>query len=282
MNTVSRDEHVPEIERHISTVKERYRATYNSLPFNRLPVRMIVELVYAMTFWLHAFQAQDGLSAHMSPREIVNGAKITADKHCVIPLGAYAQTHEQHDNTMSSRTVGAIALRSTGNSQGGHFFFSLQTGKRISRNYWTELTMPADVVRRVHEMANSAHANQLTFGDRDNNEHEDDKVGVESIENDRFSPSDPQSGSSDNEDEEEANVATEHDAGNPEHVADIMEGYEAHDTSPGDDASIAPPGEDTDESPLERVAVKQEDVEWRPEEAQEDEEYRKEASETPS
>jgi septation ring formation regulator EzrA len=33
LNTVSSDEHVPDIERHIRTIKERTRSMYNMLPF---------------------------------------------------------------------------------------------------------------------------------------------------------------------------------------------------------------------------------------------------------
>ena len=37
LHTVSRNEHVPVIERFIRTVKERVRAMYNTVPFKRLP-----------------------------------------------------------------------------------------------------------------------------------------------------------------------------------------------------------------------------------------------------
>ena len=127
LNTVSRDEHVPEVERHIRTLKERCRSVVNALPFKKMPNRMVAELVYAMTFWLNAFPAADGVSAHMSPREIVTGLMVDAKKHCVVPFGAYVQTHEQHDNSMAPRTIGAIALRPSGNDQGGHYFLSLTT-----------------------------------------------------------------------------------------------------------------------------------------------------------
>lgn len=180
LNTVSRDENVPEVERHIRTLKERCRATFNSLPFTKLPSRVIVELVYTMIFWLHAFPVLDGVSAHISPREIVTGVRITAEKHCVIPFGAYAQTHQQNGNTTDSRTVGALALRPTGKAQGGNFFLNLQTGKRIRRNRWTELPIPTYVVRRVHQLGNSAIGSRLTFGDRANSE--DDNAEIHSTE----------------------------------------------------------------------------------------------------
>jgi hypothetical protein len=44
LNTVSNDEHVPEIERHIRTVKECVRAIYNTVPFKEMPPRLIVEM----------------------------------------------------------------------------------------------------------------------------------------------------------------------------------------------------------------------------------------------
>lgn len=177
LNVVARDEHVPEIERHIRTLKERCRAVFNTLPFNKMPNRMIVELVYAMNFWIHAFPACDGVSEHISPREIVTGVSLDANKHCVVPFGAYVQTHEQHDNSMATRTIGAITLRPSGNAQGGHYFLSLQTGRRIIRNKWTEVPMPADVVGRVEKMAGSRTVNRLQFGDRNNAEEENEDAG---------------------------------------------------------------------------------------------------------
>lgn len=53
---------------------------------------------------------------------------------------------------MLPRTTGAIALRPTGSAQGGHYFYSLTTGKRINRNQWTVLPMPADVIQRIDRL----------------------------------------------------------------------------------------------------------------------------------
>ena len=48
VNIISAEEHVPEIERYIRTVKERTIAIYNSLSFNRFSTRVIIEMVRAM------------------------------------------------------------------------------------------------------------------------------------------------------------------------------------------------------------------------------------------
>ena len=63
LNTAGHDDHVPEIERHIRTVKERSRAIYNTVPFTRFPARMIIEMIYNCNFWLNAFPHPDGVSA---------------------------------------------------------------------------------------------------------------------------------------------------------------------------------------------------------------------------
>ena len=53
LNITSHDEHVPEIERFIRTVKERLWAIVNTLPFKQYPNRLMVETVYNAIFWLN-------------------------------------------------------------------------------------------------------------------------------------------------------------------------------------------------------------------------------------
>jgi hypothetical protein len=97
----------------------------------------------------------------------VTGQQLDFNKHCKLEFGAYVQTHEQHDNSMDSRTIGAIALRPTGNTQGGYFFMSLATGRRITRRSWTALPMPQDVIDRVNTIAQQQNVNRgLLFLDR--------------------------------------------------------------------------------------------------------------------
>ena len=167
LNTVARGEHVPEAERYIRTIKERARCVYNTMPFMKIPGRMVAELIYYCVFWLNSFPAKDGVSADLSPRAIVTGSHIDFNKHCKLEFGAYVQAHEEHDNTMTTRTTGAIALRPTGNAQGSYYLYSLSTGRVLNRNHWTVLPMPQDVVDRVHTLARRAAANvALTFADR--------------------------------------------------------------------------------------------------------------------
>eukprot|EP00957_Ditylum_brightwellii_P011842 892593-Ditylum_brightwellii.AAC.1 len=74
-------------------------------------------------------------------------------KHCRIPFGAYAQTHEEGSNDMSERTLGAISLGPVGNVQGSYKFMNLRTGKLIHRNHFDELPVTEDIQKRVAQLS---------------------------------------------------------------------------------------------------------------------------------
>jgi hypothetical protein len=67
VNITGRDEHVPEIKRDIRTVKEITRAIFNTLPFDILPHRMIVKIMYNGIFWLNCFPHKQGIHPTLSP-----------------------------------------------------------------------------------------------------------------------------------------------------------------------------------------------------------------------
>ena len=164
LETVSDDEHVPEAERCIRTTKERCRAIWSGLPFQAVPARMMIELVLGCVTWLNTFPQNNGVSPVVSPRALVTGIRVDYNRHCQIEAEAHTQTHEEHSNNMTQRTIGAIALRPTGNVQGSHCFLNLQSGQRITRACWNELPMPQDVIDRIHVLARRSKAHRgLTF-----------------------------------------------------------------------------------------------------------------------
>ena len=132
LNETSRDEHVGDIERYIRTVKERMRAIYNTLPFHKVPGRLVIEMAKTAVFWLNAFPPFGGASRDLSPRTILTGQKVDYKRHCRFQFGEYAQTHKEHDNSMNPRTVGALALRPVGNGQGS--FFSQRYDRKSSQS----------------------------------------------------------------------------------------------------------------------------------------------------
>ena len=62
LNKCSREEHVPVAERRIRTLKERCRCIFNTMPFNKLPGMLIVQMVSTCNFWLNIFPPTDGVS----------------------------------------------------------------------------------------------------------------------------------------------------------------------------------------------------------------------------
>ena len=69
----------------------------------------------------------------------MTGKYLDWKKSCKLHFGAYAQVHEDRNvtNTLEERAQGAICLGPTGNQQGTYNFFSLRSGKKITRGKFT-------------------------------------------------------------------------------------------------------------------------------------------------
>ena len=159
-NPTSAFEHVSEVERHIRTIKERVRASLSSFPWKKAIPRVIVkETVKHCMKMLNAIPPKSGLTTQLSPRNIVTGKTLNYKHHFKMPIGDYAQVHEEEQprNSMAERTLGAICLGPIDNVQGGYKFMSLRTGKMIKRYAWTPIPMTQEVIDRV-----------LSFGEQEN------------------------------------------------------------------------------------------------------------------
>jgi hypothetical protein len=129
-NICGPNEHVPEIERKICTIKERVQSILTTLPFNNLSQVIIVHLVIFSAMWLNFFPPSGGVSPTLSPQTIVTGLNVDFERHCRIPFGGYAQVHAEPKPTndaLLSCTVGGISLGPTGNIQGTYKFLSKLT-----------------------------------------------------------------------------------------------------------------------------------------------------------
>jgi hypothetical protein len=173
LNKCSREEHVPVVERRIRTLKERCRCIHNTLPFKKMPGMLVVQMVSACNFWLNIYPPKDGVSRSINPRELMTGIKIDYNKHIHAEFGEYVQVHEEHDNSMKTCTTGAIATKPTGNAQGGHWFYSLTTGRMLDRQKWTPLPMPDDVIERINVLAKAGQVG-MNFTNSRNEEYDDD------------------------------------------------------------------------------------------------------------
>jgi hypothetical protein len=113
---------------------------------------ILIELIYHVVLWLNAFPLKNsGVSANLSPRELVIRHKLDFKKHCRAQFGSYCEVHDEPvpTNSMMSRTTPAIVLGPTGNLQGTYKFFSLTTGKKLKRRQFLPYPMPDSVIARV-------------------------------------------------------------------------------------------------------------------------------------
>ena len=94
----------------------------------------------------------------MPPRTLVTKRTITYGPIMRLPFGVYAQVTIDGDNTMMPRTVGAVAIMSTGNAKGCAHFFVLDTGWMITAKTWNVRLITKDVIDRVHRLARMARA----------------------------------------------------------------------------------------------------------------------------
>ena len=133
-----------------------------------------MELVSSCVFWLKICPRKSGVSNKMSPRTIIKEIMIYYNKHCKLNFGQYVPTHESHvRSTGTAHTIGALALRPTGNKQEGCYFYSLGTFRTINLNLCTPLPMPDDVISHIHDLARNDPTG-ITFTDRNENKIEED------------------------------------------------------------------------------------------------------------
>ena len=153
-------QHVRRIERAIRTLKERVRCCWVLLPYTKAPKLMVDENAMDMTACLNDLPHKEGISRTLSPGMIVLGRNKTDCKQLKVTFGAYCEVYIGTTNTTEQRSVGAIALRPS-NSEGGYWFMSLESGRKIHGYLWNELPIPTHVVRRVEELASNENAPDL-------------------------------------------------------------------------------------------------------------------------
>jgi len=118
---------------------ERINATINTFPPEQYPQQLIAEIVYN-TVELSTTQVQ--YTSDIKLKNNWTGSTIDYKKHCRKPFGTYVQVHEQHNNSLMTRTSGTIALCPSRNAQGSYYFLNLHSVTQVICNNWTILPMP--------------------------------------------------------------------------------------------------------------------------------------------
>ena len=184
---------------------------------------MLIEFVKGSVLWMNVFPVKNGVSKTHSPRTIVTGQQVDFNQHFPVELGAYFQTHEEHDNSTRTRTVGVIALRPNENSQGGFYLLSLTTGHHTDHRNWTDLPMPNEVMDHIHALAwRNRDANGINFGWRDgtpilDNEDDDNDMADPDYNPDHYDSEDDDDYDSNSKDDGDDDAG----ANNPQYIAGV-------------------------------------------------------------
>ena len=93
LNPAANNEHVPEVERVIRTIKERNRSSVNALPYTKYPKEFKKALIANAVTWINMFPHADGISNVLSPRAIVTGMTPDYNIHCRVPIGTKCEVH---------------------------------------------------------------------------------------------------------------------------------------------------------------------------------------------
>ena len=76
LTTCDKNAHVHVVERAIRFVKERIRGLKSMLPFNRLPRRLLMEIVYSIITKINSISCGKRPEHGMSPRHLITGNKL--------------------------------------------------------------------------------------------------------------------------------------------------------------------------------------------------------------
>jgi hypothetical protein len=151
---------------------------------------------------------------------------------------------------MKTRTTGAIATKPTGNAQGGHWFYSLTTGRMLDRRQWTPLPMPSDVIERIHVLAKASQVG-MNFTNMRNEIYDDFNDNDSDYDSDEDSDYDSDDESSAGDDDDYDDFIEGVDIDNPPDPPDPptanVDETQQHQTDDDDDDNITENENDTDD-----------------------------------
>ena len=123
-------EHVPEVEKSIKTIKERCRCATHAVPYKQYMKLMTISLIESMNDWLNLFPSKNGISKTMSISTIVKGRRKPVFNKKTVPFGAYFTIYTSTMNNMKSRGLPGIYLKDS-NDKGEQYVMNILTEMKI-------------------------------------------------------------------------------------------------------------------------------------------------------
>ena len=157
VNIVSREQHVPLIERKIRQVKERMRCIMSEIPY-KIPKKVLDYLVSYAVKCINCMPTKHN-NLNVNPYELFTGRKLDIKKDFPIPFGQ--RVHIGKDDSVLkksvdiSRTVDAISLIAKDNIQRTMLFYVLNTQLIVTRNYWQVIPINQDFINSMNFIADT-------------------------------------------------------------------------------------------------------------------------------
>ena len=154
-NVVSKEQHVPAVERKIRQVKERIRGILSTIPYNLCKI-LFDYLVYYVVKLINLIPMTYN-NVNISPIEIFSGRRLDFNKDFKISFGQYVQIPVDNDNTKNSvmhpRTIDAISLVPKDNYQGSQLFLNIANKTVITRDRWKVIPLNNAIIDQLNKMA---------------------------------------------------------------------------------------------------------------------------------
>jgi hypothetical protein len=154
-NVVSKEQHVPAVERKIRRVKERIRGILSTIPYNLCKI-LFDYLVFYVIKLINLIPMTYN-NVNISPMEIFSGRRLDFNKDFKISFGQYVQIPVDNDNTKNSvmhpRTIDAISLIPKDNYQGSQLFLNIANKTVITRDRWKEIPLNNAIIDQLNKIA---------------------------------------------------------------------------------------------------------------------------------
>ena len=109
-------------------------------------------LAYRAVQSINVCPNERAVTSDLSPAGIVEGRNNPDFNMNRIAFGSYALVYSGTTNRMDSRATPAISLYES-NQEGGHYFLSLNSGKRLHSRKWVEIPISNYAESKVYDIA---------------------------------------------------------------------------------------------------------------------------------
>ena len=116
-------------------LKDGTRSMEHLSTYRKNPLMIIESIAEHAQYMLNSFPSKTGISTTMSARNIIKGMPNLDYNTMSMNTGTYVHLFKGTSNTQYSRSVGAVALKSS-NTKGGYYFMSLRTGRKLNGFIW--------------------------------------------------------------------------------------------------------------------------------------------------